>query len=69
MRFIDKQKLQTNHFMTMLEDGNADLFSRATNHGCSYNYTFYQSMRIVGFPLTKRSDGMRNEIKNPEKMY
>ena len=29
----------------------------------------YQSMRIVGFPLTKRSDGMRNEIKNPEKMY
>lgn len=37
MRFIDKQKLQTNHFMTVLEDGNADLFS--TNHGCSYNYT------------------------------
>ena len=38
MRFIDKQKLQTNHFMTVLEDGNTDLFSRATNHGCSYNY-------------------------------
>ena len=29
----------------------------------------YQSMRIAGFPLNKRSDGMRNEIKNPEKMY
>lgn len=39
MRFIDEQKLQTNHFMTVLEDGNDDLFSRATNHGCSYNYT------------------------------